>query len=275
MSLTAPRSRIVVRFGTATFLLQRRLAVTTLIMCFVVLATVTAAVIIGGDRLSLDDLAAVLSGDARPSLERSVFSRRFPRALTAALVGALLGVSGATFQSLSRNPLGSPDIIGFTSGAATGAVLQIVAFGGGMLATAIAAVIGGIVTALAVYALARRDGITGGLRLVLVGIGVGAIVSAITSLLIARASVDNAMLAQVWTSGTLIGRGWPHVWATLLALVLVLPVLLWLGRDLALGEMGDDSAHGLGVRVERTRFLAMPTCSPRTSTSGCAPPSVS
>jgi iron complex transport system permease protein len=186
-----------------------------------------------------------------------VLGRRLPRALTAALVGALLGMSGAAFQSLSRNPLGSPDIIGFTSGAATAAVFQIVVLGGGMIATAIAAVLGGIVTALIVYLLARRDGITGGLRLVLVGIGVGAVVSAISALLIARADIDDALLAQLWSSGSLTGRGWPHVWATLAALAVVGPVLLRLGRDLALIEMGDDSAHGVGVQVERTRFVAV------------------
>ncbi len=253
----APRSRIIVQIGRFSFVMQRRLARSVAILAALVVVIVIAAVIVGSQRLELTEITAVLTGDARPALERSVFNRRLPRALTAALVGALLGMSGAAFQSLSRNPLGSPDIIGFTSGAATGAVFQIVVFDGGMLATAAAAVLGGVLTALIVYALARRDGITGGLRLVLVGIGVGAVVSAITALLIARADVDDALLAQVWTSGSLIGRGWPHVWAATAALAIVLPLLLWLGRDLALIEMGDDSAHGLGVRVERTRFLAM------------------
>jgi iron complex transport system permease protein len=227
------------------------------LLLLVLLAIVTASLLIGSQRLGFSDLAAVVTGEARPSLTRSVLGRRLPRALTAALVGALLGLSGAAFQSLSRNPLGSPDIIGFTSGAATAAVFQIVVLGGGMIATAIAAVLGGIVTALIVYLLARRDGITGGLRLVLVGIGVGAVVSAISALLIARADIDDALLAQLWSSGSLTGRGWPHVWATLAALAVVGPVLLRLGRDLALIEMGDDSAHGVGVQVERTRFVAV------------------
>jgi iron complex transport system permease protein len=227
------------------------------LLLLVLLAIVTASLLIGSQRLGFSDLAAVVTGEARPSLTRSVLGRRLPRALTAALVGALLGMSGAAFQSLSRNPLGSPDIIGFTSGAATAAVFQIVVLGGGMIATAIAAVLGGIVTALIVYLLARRDGITGGLRLVLVGIGVGAVVSAISALLIARADIDDALLAQLWSSGSLTGRGWPHVWATLAALAVVGPVLLRLGRDLALIEMGDDSAHGVGVQVERTRFVAV------------------
>ncbi|EYT55487.1 ABC transporter permease [Leucobacter sp. UCD-THU] len=247
----------MLRVGPLSLRVRPRVLLVGALLLLVLLAIVTASLLIGSQRLGFSDLAAVVTGEARPSLTRSVLGRRLPRALTAALVGALLGMSGAAFQSLSRNPLGSPDIIGFTSGAATAAVFQIVVLGGGMIATAIAAVLGGIVTALIVYLLARRDGITGGLRLVLVGIGVGAVVSAISALLIARADIDDALLAQLWSSGSLTGRGWPHVWATLAALAVVGPVLLRLGRDLALIEMGDDSAHGVGVQVERTRFVAV------------------
>ena len=255
-ALPVPSGRVL-RVGPLSLRVRPRVLLVGGILLLVLLVIVTASLLIGSQRLGFADLAAVVTGEARPSLTRSVLGRRLPRALTAALVGALLGMSGAAFQSLSRNPLGSPDIIGFTSGAATAAVFQIVVLGGGMIATAIAAVLGGIVTALIVYLLARRDGITGGLRLVLVGIGVGAVVSAISALLIARADIDDALLAQLWSSGSLTGRGWPHVWATLAALAVVGPVLLRLGRDLALIEMGDDSAHGVGVQVERTRFVAV------------------
>ncbi|WP_164884561.1 FecCD family ABC transporter permease [Leucobacter muris] len=255
-ALSVPSGRVL-RVGPLSLRVRPRVLLVGALLLLVLLAIVTASLLIGSQRLGFSDLAAVVTGEARPSLTRSVLGRRLPRALTAALVGALLGMSGAAFQSLSRNPLGSPDIIGFTSGAATAAVFQIVVLSGGMIATAIAAVLGGIVTALIVYLLARRDGITGGLRLVLVGIGVGAVVSAISALLIARADIDDALLAQLWSSGSLTGRGWPHVWATLAALAVVGPVLLRLGRDLALIEMGDDSAHGVGVQVERTRFVAV------------------
>ncbi|MGJ0204276.1 iron chelate uptake ABC transporter family permease subunit [Leucobacter sp. gxy201] len=255
-ALPVPSGRVL-RVGPLSLRVRPRVMLVGAILLLVLLAIVTASLLIGSQRLGFSDLSAVVTGEARPSLTRSVLGRRLPRALTAALVGALLGMSGAAFQSLSRNPLGSPDIIGFTSGAATAAVFQIVVIGGGMIATAVAAVLGGIITALIVYLLARRDGITGGLRLVLVGIGVGAVVSAISALLIARADIDDALLAQLWSSGSLTGRGWPHVWATLAALAVVGPVLLRLGRDLALIEMGDDSAHGVGVQVERTRFVAV------------------
>jgi iron complex transport system permease protein len=180
-----------------------------------------------------------------------------PRALTALLVGASLAMSGAVFQSLSRNPLGSPDIIGFTTGAATAAVAQIVLLGGGVLATAAAAVLGGMATALLVYVLARRDGVSGGIRLVLVGIGIGAGMSALTSLLMVRADINDATVAQLWSSGSLTGRGWPHAWALLVVLVVLVPLLVACVRSVSFLEMGDDAAQALGVRVEQRRFLSM------------------
>lgn len=245
------------RVGDFSIRIRPRIITVGLIAAAVLGAGIIASLMIGTIPLDAGDLVAVLSGEAKPSLTRSVLGRRLPRALTAAAVGALLGMSGAAFQSLSRNPLGSPDIIGFTSGAATGAVLQIVVFGGGMLATAAAAIIGGVITAFAVYFLARRDGVTGGLRLVLVGIGVGAVVSAFSSLLIARADINDAMVAQLWSAGSLLGRGWLHAAVAIAALALVAPLLLTLGRSLALMEMGDDAAHSVGVRVERIRFVAL------------------
>ncbi|GAA2843030.1 iron complex transport system permease protein [Leucobacter komagatae] len=254
--MTAISGRIL-RVGDFSFRIRPRLMTVTLIAVAVLVAAIIASLMIGTMRLGPGDLVSVFTGDAKPSLTRSVFGRRLPRALTAGAVGALLGMSGAAFQSLSRNPLGSPDIIGFTSGAATGAVFQIVVLGGGMLATAAAAILGGILTALAVYFLARRDGVTGGLRLVLVGIGVGAVVSAFSSLLIARADINDAMVAQLWGAGSLLGRGWVHAAVAIVALVVVTPLLLTLGRSLALMEMGDDSAHSVGVRVERIRFVAL------------------
>lgn len=250
-------SGTVIRVGPYSIRVRSRALVVGGIGALVLVAIIVASLMIGARDPGFGGLAAVLSGEASPSATRSVLGRRLPRALTAALVGGLLGMSGAVFQSLSRNPLGSPDIIGFTAGAATAAVFQIVVLGGGMLATAAAAVIGGILTALAVYWLARRDGVSGGIRLVLVGIGVGAIVSALSALLIARADLDDAMLAQLWSAGSLTGRGWVHVVTLLLVAAVTVPVLCGLARPLALMEMGDDSAQGVGVRVERVRFLVM------------------
>ncbi|NQB76537.1 FecCD family ABC transporter permease, partial [Pseudomonas aeruginosa] len=176
------------------------------------------------------------------------------RVLTACLVGAALGMAGAIFQSISRNPLGSPDVIGFTTGAASGAIVQIILFDAGPLATSLAALAAGLCTALAVVLLARRGATAGGYRLVLVGIGVGASLSGLNSLLLVTGNLDQAMYAQLWLAGSLNTRTWSHVVPAALGLLASVPLALYHGRRLEVLELGDASAAQLGVAVERVRL---------------------
>ncbi|WP_298040270.1 iron chelate uptake ABC transporter family permease subunit [uncultured Microbacterium sp.] len=134
---------------------------------------------------------------------------------------------------------------------------QIVLFGGGVWQTAAAAIAGGLTTAVVVYLLSRRDRVSGGTRLVLVGIGVGSALSALTSLLMVRASMDNASVAQLWTSGSLTGRGWPYVLALAVGILLIVPALAVISRSVSYLEMGDDAAQSLGIPAERMRLIAM------------------
>lgn len=251
------RAERIVRFGTWSIRVNRRSATVCGILLLIMAAAVVVSLCVGTITLSPADLLGTVTGEASASTVRSVWSRRMPRALSALLVGAGLAMSGAVFQSLSRNPLGSPDIIGFTTGAATGAMVQIILFRGGVFETAIAALVGGFATAVIVYFLARRDGVSGGIRLVLVGIGVGAGMSALSSLLMVRADINDATVAQLWSSGSLIGRGWAHALILLAVLAIITPVLAGLVRNISFIEMGDDTAQALGVSVERHRIWAL------------------
>jgi iron complex transport system permease protein len=212
-----------------------------------------------------------LFGDGNPADEFIVTSLRLPRVLTALLVGAALGTSGAMFQSVSRNPLGSPDIVGFTTGSATGAVLAIVTFGAGPSGAAAGAIVGGALTALIVYGLAAIGGGAVG-RIVLAGIGVGAMLVALNSYLISRARLDTAQAAAVWLVGTLNGRTWEYVRLLGLALVVLTPPMLALSGRLRMLELGDDSARALGVRAGRSRLLlvivAVAVCAVATAATG-------
>ncbi|WP_336658924.1 FecCD family ABC transporter permease [Leucobacter sp. USHLN153] len=247
------------RVGRYSARVDGRVLRLALVLLAVLLVVGTASLMLGSLHLSVSEVLWALAGQGEERTIRTVVGRRVPRLLCAALVGAALGVAGCVFQSLSRNPLGSPDIIGFTSGAATGAVAQITLFGGGVFATALAAVSGGLITAFLVYVLARKHGVTGGIRLVLVGIGIGAVAAACTDLLLVRAGIAEAAAAQVWQSGSLTGRGWPHVLTLLVALAVLLPLLGLLGRTMRMIEMGDDTAAALGIRVERVRFGVLVT----------------
>ncbi|GIE85557.1 FecCD family ABC transporter permease [Actinoplanes regularis] len=235
------------------------------------LAAVTLTVVAVGIRLPLADIAEILRGGGRRADRFVLLDLRLPRVCLGLLTGAALAVSGAVFQSLSRNPLGSPDIVGFTTGSATGAVLAIVVFGAGPVGSAFAAVVGGIATALIVYGLTARGG--GSVRrLVLVGIGIAAMLVAVNSYLISRARLDAAQSAAVWLVGTLNGRTWDYVRLLGIALAILTPPLLLLSRRLQMLAMGEDSARSLGVPVAGSRLslmvLAVAICAVSTAATG-------
>ena len=176
--------------------------------------------------------------------------------VAAIVVGAALGVSGALFQNVTRNPLGSPDIIGFTTGAATGALVQIIVTGGDTRAVAVGALVGGLATAVAVQLLVRPHGPTGQ-RLVLVGIGVGATLAAVNTLLVLRASLVAAQTAGQWLAGSLNTMLWPRVVLVSVAVVALLLLAIPLARPLAMLALGDDVARGAGVPVQQVRTASV------------------
>ena len=240
-----------------------------LVLGTLLVAAVTIVAV--GTRIPFDDMMDVFAGAGRRADRFVLLDLRLPRLSLALLAGAALAVSGAVFQSLSRNPLGSPDIVGFTTGSASGAVLAIIAFGAGPGGAAFGAIVGGLLTALVVYALAALGG--GAIRrVVLVGIGISAMLVALNSYLISRARLDAAQSAAVWLVGTLNGRTWTYVQLLGIALLVLTPPLLLMSRRLRMLEMGDESARALGVRANRDRLvlvlLAVAICAVATAATG-------
>ncbi len=199
------------------------------------------------------EVVSTLLGGGDAGTQFVVETLRLPRGLTGALVGAALGASGAIFQSITRNPLGSPDILGFVQGAAVGALLEILVFRGGTFAVAAGAFGGAMATAVVVYGLAYRRGVQG-YRLVLVGIAISFMLIAIVNYLLSRATFETALTAQVWLTGTLNGRGWEHVVPVAGALLVLLPLTVLLAHSLRMLELGDETAGALGVGIERSRM---------------------
>ncbi|MFD5511719.1 FecCD family ABC transporter permease [Streptomyces sp. NPDC090741] len=221
-------------------------------------ALAMAVVLIGtGDfEIAPWDVVQTLLGNGTPANDFIVNDLRLPRVLVALLVGAALGMAGAVFQSVSRNPLGSPDLLGFSYGSAVGALTVIVLFKGGATAVAGGALLGGLLSGVLVYLLSYRRGIHG-YRLVLVGIGASAMLVAVINYLLTKAQLVEATRAMVWLTGSLAGRDWSQVWPLLGTCAVLFPLVLGQGRALRMMEMGDDAAYALGVRVERTRMLLM------------------
>jgi iron complex transport system permease protein len=210
------------------------------------------SVAVGDFPIPLTDVVPAIFGYGPADGVFIVHRLRLPRALTAALVGTAFGMSGAIFQSLARNPLASPDVIGITAGASTSAVFIIVVLHGGGIFLSLGALLGATATAVAVYVLAFRRGLSS-YRLVLVGIGASAFLSAITSYLLTKAEIYDAVRATVWLTGSLNGRTWDHVEPIALAMVVLVPAAVALARPLRTLQLGDDAARGLGVRTESSR----------------------
>jgi iron complex transport system permease protein len=200
-----------------------------------------------------DDVVSTLLGGGDAGTRFVIETLRLPRGLTGALVGAALGASGAIFQSITRNPLGSPDILGFAPGASVGALLVILVLGGGTFAIAAGAFVAAMATAVIVYALAFKHGVQG-YRLVLVGIAISFMLIAVINYLLSRAALEHALTAQVWLTGSLNGRGWEHVGPVAAALLVLLPLTVLLARPLRMLELGDETAGALGVAIERSRL---------------------
>lgn len=250
------RDFFLIHLGRCHCRIRRRPLWIGLALCALALILAIWALKSGVRTLTLAEVWSALNGEGARGTALAVSAWRLPRILTALSLGAALGMSGAIFQSLIRNPLGSPDVLGFNTGAHSGALIVMAFWPGQMLLVAGGALGGGLSAALLVYALAWRGGMHG-LRLVLVGIGVSAMLVALNQWLIISASLETAMSAALWAAGSLNGMTWSRAWPAL-TLGPVLIGLASLGaRSLQLMEMGDDSAAALGLNVERARRIMM------------------
>jgi iron complex transport system permease protein len=210
--------------------------------------------IIGDFPISLRDVILSLIGQGSPSTDFIVHELRLPRALTGMVVGSCFGLSGAIFQSMMRNPLASPDIIGITSGASASAVVAILILGLSGFVVSMFAFTGALITAAVIYVLSWRQGIAG-YRLVLVGIGIAAVLASAIDFLMTRADVLDAQSALLWLTGSLNGANTATMKPLLVLAVILAPTTLAAGRWLSGLQLGDEAATSVGVRVERSRLL--------------------
>lgn len=245
----------VVRLGGGVSLrVRRRPVVVGGILVALVLVLFVFALGTGDFPISPDGVISALLGGGDDGTRFIVRDLRLPRAVCAILVGVALAISGAVFQALTRNPLGSPDIVGFSQGASVGALIVITILEGSGAAVSLGAIGGGAVTAFAVYGLAFRRGGTSGYRIILVGIAISFLMLSLIDFLLARARIEDAQEATRWLLGSLNNRGWDDVVPVAVVLAVLLPALIPATRSLRALELGDDSASGLGVSVERARL---------------------
>lgn len=233
--------------------LRPRVLATALLLAGVAFTLFCLGMTIGDYPLTFGKVVAALvsSGDYYDQVV--VYDWRMPRALAGLLVGLALGMSGALFQTLTRNPLASPDLIGVSSGATVAVVGGIVLGIGAGLGTQLLGLLGALGSAVLIYALAWRRGTTG-YRIVLVGIGVSWACTSATSYLLARAKLHEAQQVVGWLVGNLNKVTWHEAEPLLIAMAVLVPLAIVLGGWLRELHLGDDVAVGLGTPVQKARL---------------------
>jgi iron complex transport system permease protein len=229
--------------------LRGRTRLVTLVLVTLAVVLVAVSLSVGSYTLPIPDLLKTLIGQGTGSDNFIIFRLRMPRLVLGLLVGCSFGVAGALFQTLLRNPLASPDIIGVSQGASVAA-----AFSGA--AVSLAAFVGALVIAAGIYLLAWRGGVTG-FRFVLIGVGVAFMVQAVLSYLITRGDVREVQQALVWIVGGLGGATWTDIAVIAVALAVLLPLVGVFSARLRILQLGDDAAGGLGLRPERARLAIL------------------
>lgn len=250
--LLAPRGTVLNRTG---------------ILAFAVVALFAASVLLGSYTVTIPDffriLAAHLTGGEKiPGASFIVMEHKLPRAVVGTLIGAVFGLSGALFQTMLRNPLASPDVIGISYGASAAAVTAIVVFGASGATVSGAAFAGALGVAALIYGISRsgslgsggQRGDAAGSRLILAGVGIAAALHAVVSFLMTRADIRTAAEVLIWLNGSLNSANWDRAGVLGLALIVLIPAVAVLAGPLRILELGDDTAAGLGVRVGAARL---------------------
>lgn len=235
---------------------RRRARAVSAVLTVAVLLAAAIALSVGDFPISLSDIGWTLLGKGSRTTDFAILEIRLPRLLTGVFAGIAFGVAGAVFQSVLRNPLASPDILGVTAGASAAAVTGIVLLGLAATATAASALAGAVLTMAVIYLLAWRSG-TAGMRVVLVGIGISTMLLAVVSFLLTRAQVTIAQQALVWLSGSLAARSWQQAVPLMVGVLALVPVALLFSGRVRMLMLGDEVAAGLGVPVERTRIAVI------------------
>lgn len=251
-----------VRLGRVSFFWRPWLVGVSLLLAAAAFLVFCVSIGVGDFPIGLPQVIRTLLGRGEQVDEFVIMDLRMPRALAGLVVGIALGVSGAITQSIARNPLASPDVLGITTGASAVAVFLVTVSGGAAAAVtdtvglSAAALAGGLGTGLLVYFLAWRRGIDG-FRLILIGISVSAVMEAVTTWLLVSADIRDVAQAQAWLVGSLDDRSWSEVqvalWGTLVLLVVVAAVAFQFKPM----HFGDEVAAGLGVRYAAVRAVLL------------------
>ena len=244
---------------------SRRAFSPTIVLVLGLLVMFAVYVLLGSYTVTIPDFFTIVinhltGGEKIPGASFIVMEHKLPRAMVGTLIGVAFGLAGALFQTMLRNPLASPDIIGISYGASAAAVTAIVVFGASGAVISGAALGGALGVAAIIYAISRTTGSGGsrgnaaGNRLILAGVGIAAALHAVVNFLMTRADIRTAADALVWLNGSLNSANWERTGVLSVALLILVPAVVVLAGPLRMLELGDDAAAGLGTKVNPTRL---------------------
>ncbi|MGY5766342.1 FecCD family ABC transporter permease [Brachybacterium sp. DNPG3] len=231
---------------------RRRTALVVAVLVLAVVVLWSVSLLVGRTVYTPAEVIAVIAGQDVPGASFTVGRLRLRRATLGVLAGLCFGIGGATFQSMLRNPLASPDIIGISSGASAAAAFAIVVLGLSGTAVSLIAIIAGLAVAGVIFLLSRR-GAAASTRLILVGIGISAMLQSMIDWVLRGAGQWDLQEAMRWLTGSLNNSSWQQTIPVALALLVLAPILLSRTADLRAMQLGDDAAQALGVRTDRSR----------------------
>ncbi|KWV34034.1 FecCD family ABC transporter permease [Micromonospora rifamycinica] len=217
---------------------------------------IVVSLMVGQTVYPAGDVLRVILGETVPGASFTVGELRLPRTVLALSAGLCFGMGGVTFQTMLRNPLASPDIIGISSAASAAAAFGIIVLGLGETGVSIFAIVAALGVAVLIYLLSFKDGVAG-TRLVLIGIGIAAMLNSATAYVLDQAGQWDLQAATRWLNGSLNGSTWDEAVPVLVALAVCGPLLLSQARSLTMLQLGDDTAAALGTRRERTRLVSI------------------
>jgi len=209
---------------------------------------------LGNTIYPFSDVISVLLGEKIKGASFAVETIRFPRMVAGVFAGFAFGVAGHVFQTMLRNPLANPNVIGITAGSSAAAVFCIIVLQASTTVVSIASIIGGLATVIIIFLLSRGTSFSIG-RLILIGIGIQAMLNAVISYLLLIGQQNDVPTAMRWLSGSLNGAKMENLYPLIITVLIFAPIIVILGKNLDMLELGEQAATSLGVDTDKTRFI--------------------